>query len=317
MHVKNNILNAAFIFSVIFFTGTITPIESHAQSLEEQMREQRELVHGLCKDSIKKSLSLLRPHLSKYPKLQNDKNLVIFVEWIDFNAYAQYSQQRIFITSTLCDYTFLLMRAQLLAHHYSMPAETLVEYTNYLGQKIRHGEREVKPGELFKQKINPYEVYFDLDLKKLDQRSRQIIDAVIHDEMPNFLLPVIGHELGHLIKEHKPYNAILAKTAREQEYEADQFGYDIVTKALGEAPHPAIFIASLQLFGAREKLSAASGRTTHPRPECRQIKIIHSSGILKQIENDEAMIREYENKSGVSYEKTVWAVNEGLKECAE
>lgn len=317
MHAKNNIFHLITLWLAILFTGVTISTQSHAQNLEEQMWKQRELVHGLCKDSIRKSLTLLRPHLSDHPKLQNDENLVVFVEWINFNAYAQYSHQRIFITSAFCEYTFLLMRAQLLAHHYDMPASTLVEYTDYLGQKIRHGEREVKRGELFKHIINPYEVYFNLDLSKLNQKSRIIIDSVIQDEMPNFLLSVIGHELGHLIKSHKPYNVISNKKAREQEYEADEFGYSIVTKALGEAPHPALFIGALQLFGAREKLSAASGATTHPRPECRQIRIINSSGILKQIENDEKMRRDFEKKSDVSYEKTVWAVKEGLKACAE
>jgi hypothetical protein len=247
-----------------------------------------------CQRTIDFTLAKLRPHLAEHPALQSKNDLVLMVPASDYNAFADYANQRVLIPVMWCVQTYLFIDAALLAAQDVNLKPKFIDYIRYLDQRQRAA---VRKGGFDTVPVVSFEAY--AKFKRASQAPEQQRQEALlrEDVILDAIAFVLGHEIGHLALKHKPASHVTPTASRRQENEADIFAVALTQKA-----GFAVFFAwvTLQRFFVSEaELKGTSGTRSHPRAECR-IERIWAVSEIRDWFKDPARRRDFERRSGYS-----------------
>jgi IrrE N-terminal-like domain len=283
--------------------------EALAQATPAQARAQHLTA---CGNTIDAAMKKLRPHLGDFPALRDKKDLVLLMPAANFNAFADYDQQRILIPVMLCVETWYLLDGYMQMYRQPKLRTALQRYALYLSKRQQDS---LASGTGFDNiPILPFHEFAGVAYPQLTDAEGRKSLAVHEGMMVDSIAFVIGHELGHLVLRHKPYNKISPEAARKQEAEADEFGARLVSKSgisvIGALPVIQRFLANESLYKA-----FSGSPATHPRPECRMERILSSTGEIQELLKNPARRREYEAGSGLSANDFANTMKEVREDC--
>lgn len=295
------------IHCILTVVGATLILPAQAQTVPDEIKKQ---VATACNNTVAAAMEKLRPYLGDHAALRDKPDLVLVMPVANFNAFADYKKQRILIPLMLCVETWYLLDGMMQMHRDPQLREKIQQYIAYLSKRQR--DSLAKNTGFDTIPVLPFHDFAGVAYPQLsDAESRKSL-AVRENIMVESMAFIIGHEFGHLVLRHKPYNEISSEAARKQEADADEFSARLLKKA-GISVLAAIPV--IQRFLANEPYSkrVVGGAMTHPRSECRMERIVASTEEVEDLLKNPDRRREYEAASGLSasdYAKTMRGLRE-------
>lgn len=266
----------------------------HAQTASQDHKNQ---VSTACKNTVAAAMKALRPHLGDYPSLRDKPDLILVMPAANFNAFADYAEQRILIPVMMCVETWYLIDGMMQVHRDPRLREKFQQYVAYLSKRQRDS---LAKGTGFDNIVlQPFHEFAGTGPPALSEADMRKSLSVREGIMVDSMAFIIGHEFAHLALRHKPYNVISAVAARKQEADADEFSARLLKNAgisvLAATTVIPRFLANEQIYKR-----ASGGSMTHPRPECRLERIVSTTGEIQELLRNPDRRRDYELASGLS-----------------
>jgi hypothetical protein len=262
---------------------------------QQSQEEAAEMYQRACQRTIDFTLTKLRPHLAEHQNLQGKNDLVLLVPAADFNAFSDYTTERVLIPLAWCVQTLFFIDATLQAAQNRSLKPKYIAYVDYLNSRQRAA---VKKGGFDSAPVVAFETHGNFRRSPLPADEEQRHHQMREDALIDSMAFVIGHEIGHLALKHKPATKITPAASRRQEYEADIFSAALAKKA-GFTVFLAVTALQRYISSEAQLKSIPSGDRTHPRAECRMERlwaISEMNDLLKQ----PARRRDFERGSGYS-----------------
>ena len=288
---------------------------SFASPLYAQIDTQKQLttqVTNACKSSLTQIRQEFSPFLNEYPELQEKKDLILLGPYGEFNALAYYENKKILITKGLCDQLWLSASAIAFVDSRIGSKQQLQKYIKYVTSKAISLE-SLGSGN-FSTEVLTFPLFISFDVNALSSSKVKKINTLTSLIMRDALGFIVGHELGHLALEHNPSEKMTSKESKQHEFDADEFGLNLVEQAkfgfFGSIP-------SMMIFLARESEIKRSSKSTHPRPECRLQKIMSLSSEVNDMLNNSDMKNEFRKNTGYNPDEFKTLMNESESDCLD
>lgn len=238
----------------------------------------------------------LLPEEKRY--LANPQRVRVVVA-ANFGAFANYKDGRILIPAQFVGETLLQVQAILAVRKNPSLAEKYQRWVRYLSRRsqaalLKHrttgaSRDDTQVDSFFTAENIPMPASWNVEELSLQAAM-----------MTDFLAFVVGHELGHLVLNHKGYTDVSPETSRQQETAADEFAATLLNKS-GYSALPGLGTFFMR-FAENEILekSAITPEQTHPLAACRVYRLYKRE--LPQLTNSSGGQAELKRMTGMSKE---------------
>jgi hypothetical protein len=258
-------------------------------------------------------LEKFKPHIPDNKRRLLTTKKIKVRPFADFNALARYDTQEIVIPAQLVGEVLAQAQAMIYVKNNPSSRQLYMAWLMYLTERSR------KVLQNFRSRVTSIDDVVvlpfwrhaklpappDLSPEDADLQARFMADA---------LGLVLGHELGHLVLDHKHYSSITAARARQQELEADDFAVALMRKS-GLSVIPGVMTIFIRFALTEEIFETFDGATsTHPSGSCRLERILRPEA--ERIRTSPQSRRDFERGSGMSVGQFEAFLDGVRKECA-
>ena len=241
-----------------------------------------------------------------------DPQRILVIPTADFNAYSDYTNKRVLIPAEFMAETLLQMQGTLLVEEKPSLRNRYVAWLKYLTERSQHILQTATRGGVVTDHspLIPFWKFANQPPQYISPHFKH----VIANAMVDAAALVVGHELGHLVLGHRQYTEISSETSQRQEYEADAFAEDLVSRA-GLTIVPGLAFYERFIISESSSSGGAAYGHTHPSAECRVYRMVKRN--LERMTSVEHG-REYVERIGENVEAQLQSLVDSLRdECAQ
>ncbi|MFM9846055.1 MAG: hypothetical protein ACKVP3_02715 [Hyphomicrobiaceae bacterium] len=307
----SRVLLSTLALSAVALSSPPSTISSIAQKEVTQAEYLQSLMDS-GQRSIEVILKAFEPHFpsSKRHLLNSEK--VYVSPHSSFTAYADYNSQKILIPVQVVLEAHLQAHAYIYVENDPSAAPQFNPYLQYLSERSNDVFIRIRKGEIAGDDlpIKSFWIFANLPPPKFKDGDKDVIAKL----MTSSLATVVGHELGHLALEHKPYKDITLEQSRQQEFDADAFAVRLIHSA-GESVIPGLLTIYLRFVTSEHLLQGAKVEAgTHPAAICRLYRMFKKE--YDVLRNTPAGKNLLESRSGMTLEQVDSLMDQTKESCS-